>query len=479
MTTLLIRADASARIGTGHVMRCLALAEGWRRAGGPTHFVCAEITPALEARLHAGGCSWQRIAVRPGSAEDAQQTIQMAAEHSNPWVVCDGYPFGAEFQRAIKEAGLRLLLVDDYGHADHYCADFVLNQNLSARAEWYANRAPGTRLLLGPRYALLRDQFQAYRHWQRDIPAVARKVLVTLGGADPDNVTGKVIEALRDLDVELKVVVGGSSPHFIGDTSVLRDVADMPDRMAWADVVISAGGTTSYEIAFMGLPNLVMVLAENQQAVADALDAAGAAQKTAPHRVANDLRALLRDRGRRAAMSDRGRQLVDGEGVRRVIACLRAADLALRRVREEDCRLIWEWANDPEARAVSLSSEPIPWETHVKWYAARLNDPGHLFYLALNGQQRPIGQIRFEITGTEAVVSVNLAKEARGCGYGAALIVRGSEQCFADSRIHLIRAYIKPSNEASARAFARAGYTDAGNAEVRGHRVRQFILRRS
>src|SRR5207244_3187635 len=108
-------------------------------------------------------------------------------------------------------------------------------------------------------------------------------------------------------------------------------------------------------------------------------------------------------------------------------------------VREEDCRLIWEWANDPEARAVSLSSEPIPWETHLKWFATRVNAPGHLFYVAANSHDVLVGQIRYELAGTEAVVSVNLAKEARGRGYGAALIVRGSEQCFADSKVNLIR----------------------------------------
>src|SRR5206468_4059883 len=116
-----------------------------------------------------------------------------------------------------------------------------------------------------------------------------------------------------------------------------------------------------------------------------------------------------------------------------------------------------------------LSSEPIPWETHLKWFATRVNAPGHLFYVAANSHDVLVGQIRYELAGTEAVVSVNLAKEARGRGYGAALIVRGSEQCFADSKVNLIRAYIKPSNEASVRAFERAGYTDAGTTEVNGH----------
>jgi RimJ/RimL family protein N-acetyltransferase len=127
---------------------------------------------------------------------------------------------------------------------------------------------------------------------------------------------------------------------------------------------------------------------------------------------------------------------------------------------------------------VSLSSEPIPWETHVKWFAARVASPVCLFYIATNSHDAPVGQIRYEVAGTEAVVSVSLAAEARGRGYGAALIVRGSEQCFAEAPVKLIRAFIKPENSASVRAFERAGYADAGKTVERGQTVRQFVLER-
>ena len=462
---IVLRADGSAQRGTGHVMRCLSLAQAWP---GKAIFAMAETTPGLTQRLQTEGFE---IA--------GDNVIELARQHDAAWVVADGYHFDAAFQRQIKDAGLRLLLVDDYGHAEHYSADYILNQNLYASPRFYTDREPRTQLLLGTRYAMLRRQFNEWRTWQREIPAVARKVLVTLGGADADNVTGAVVEALREFDIELKVVVGGSNPHFADSSSVIRDAKNMPELMAWADVAISAGGTTSYELAFMGLPGLVFVLADNQRAVADALDAAGLAVKTTQESVADDLRALLGDAGRRAEMSGRGRQLVDGDGVNRVVACLRSASLTLRRVREEDCRQIWEWANEPAARAVSLSSEPIPWETHVQWFAARVNAPGHLFYLATNSHDALVGQIRYEVTGSEAVVSVSLAKEARGRGYGAALIVRGSEQCFTDAPVKLIRAFIKPDNATSVRAFERAGYADAGMAVERGQTVRQFVRERS
>src|ERR1035437_492179 len=274
---LLIRADASARMGTGHVMRCLALAQGWQRHAGKVLVLQAETTPALEQLLAREGVVLARLEARPGTVADAEHTIAFARKHSAAWVVADGYHFDANYQRAIKAAGLRLLLFDDYGHADFYSADLVLNQNLGADPALYQRREAHTRLLLGTRYVLLREEFLDMQDWKREIPAVGNKVLVTMGGSDPDNVTGKVIQALKQFsEIETKVVIGGSNPHvqslqssIIHHPSSIQLVVDannMPELMAWADVAIAAGGSTSWELAFMGLPSLVCTLADNPRA---------------------------------------------------------------------------------------------------------------------------------------------------------------------------------------------------------------------
>lgn len=217
MSNLVIRADASPRIGTGHVMRCLALAQDWLADGGRVLCVCASLPEALERLLRIEGCDVTRIECEPGSADDATETLvalhrwiadsngtsnlrrptpELGGPTAGFWLVADGYHFGSDYQRETKEKGWRLLIMDDYGHASHYHADFVLNQNLHARAGLYARREPGTQLLLGPKFALLRRQFKPWRDWRREVPTVARKVLVTLGGADPDSVTGDVADAL-------------------------------------------------------------------------------------------------------------------------------------------------------------------------------------------------------------------------------------------------------------------------------------------
>jgi len=212
--SLLFRTDDSVAIGSGHAMRCLALAQEWQRRGGLAIFSAAETTPSFLQRLAGDDIASLRIDAAPGSLADAEQTISLARANNAVWIVADGYRLGPVWQRAIKAAGLRLLVLDDHGFCDFFCADLLLNQNALPPDRDYAARAPGARQLLGTRYVLLRREFAVWSSWQRETPALARKILVTLGGADPDNVTAKVIEALAQFaDVEAVVVVGGANPH--------------------------------------------------------------------------------------------------------------------------------------------------------------------------------------------------------------------------------------------------------------------------
>ncbi|MDJ0677012.1 MAG: UDP-2,4-diacetamido-2,4,6-trideoxy-beta-L-altropyranose hydrolase [Calothrix sp. MO_167.B42] len=341
---LVIRADASKQIGTGHVMRCLALAQAWQYAGGDVIFVMATKTPALEARLKSEGMEVVYIPVQIGSVEDARETVNLTRKFNANWVVVDGYEFGGEYQQIIKDNGLRLLMIDDYGHAEHYYADIVLNQNISAHEGLYVNREPYTQLLLGVKYTLLRREFRQWCGWNREIPAVGRKVLVTLGGSDPDNVTLKVIQALELVqfnDLEVVVVVGGSNPHYEQLKSVCldakfpihlkRNVTNMPELMAWADVAVAAGGSTNWELSFMGLPSIILVLADNQRAIAEKLGSMkitinlGCYEDVSPTEIALALKPLLDAPQARMEMSQQGQKLVDGGGNTRIAAILAEA----------------------------------------------------------------------------------------------------------------------------------------------------------
>jgi len=495
---LLIRTDASVQIGTGHLMRCLALSQAWQDAGGKVVFLMATKAPALEACLQSEGMKIVHLSVQPGSIDDAIQTSCYAHQVEADWIVVDGYHFGTNYQRIIKNQKCRLLLIDDLGNFEYYYADLILNQNIYAHEELYGNREPYTQLLLGTRYALLRREFLKWRGWKREIPEVARKVLVTMGGSDPDNVTLKVIQALQQVDMdglEAIVVVGGSNPHYEELQSAVQDlrfpirlesnVTNMPELMAWADVAISGGGSTSWELAFMGVPALVTILASNQYPIAESLNAIGCAvnlgwyEDVSPTETAQALTQLLRAPGTRAEMSKHGRQLVDGDGVDRALMHIRGESVRLRRVREDDCRLLWEWANDPEVRAVSFSSESIPWEEHLRWFNAKLGNSGCLLLIAEDSAGVPIGQVRFDVVRkNEAVISVSVDRENRGKGFGSTIIRLASQKLCDLTEINVIHAYIKQNNEASFRAFMKAGYKESGVTMISGHQAVHLVFQK-
>lgn len=150
--------------------------------------------------------------------------------------------------------------------------------------------------------------------------------------------------------------------------------------------------------------------------------------------------------------------------------------LRLRRVHKDDCRLLWEWANEPAVREASFSSEPIPWKEHVKWFRTKLKDPFCLFFIALD-EGEPIGQVRYDIDDKEAVISVSLAKEVRGKGYGSQLIRLASERVLDGSVVNAIHAYIKQENEASINAFVKAGFQEFGTTTIHGHKAIMFTLK--
>lgn len=336
---IVVRADASTDIGTGHVMRCLALGQALRQVGYLVTFLLVNSVPALEIRLREAGMHVMHLLVKPGSVEDATQTVTVAQQLNAAWVVVDGYQFDAQYQRILKQAGLKVLFLDDYGHAADYAADLVLNQNLSADPVLYCHRESYTELLLGCSYCLLRQEFWVWRDWQRQIPWVGRRILVTLGGSDPDNVTLTVMQALQRVDIEgleLVVVVGGSNPHdeslqgFAQTMSwpirLVRNASNMPELMAWADLAIAAGGSTNWELALMGLPTVVITLAANQREIAHQLDQMGVVVHLGWYRekteqaIAAMVSQLMLAPELRQSMSDAGKKLVDGYGSQRVVA---------------------------------------------------------------------------------------------------------------------------------------------------------------
>jgi len=497
--TLVVRADATVVIGTGHVMRCLALAQAWQDAGGSCVFAMAEPTPAVEERVVAEGIQVVRFRKTiPDSSQDAAQLVELARARGATWLVVDGYHFDAEYQRRLKDTELKLLWVDDNGESAHYYADLVLNQNAHAGDGLYVRREPYTRLLLGPRYALLRREFARWRDWKPEIARFGRKVLITMGGSDPDNVTSRVIEALgmvRVEGLEATVVVGGSNPHFEslqrlaarcgGSIRLLRNASTMPELLAWADVAVSAAGTTCWEMCLLGLPAILIDLAPNQRPIAEELDRRGVGihlgntHEVSAEKIASELEGLLRSQETRAAISQRAREVIDGKGVIRVVSAIQSGGLRLRRAEAKDCRLLWEWVNDPDVRAASFSTEQIPWKKHQSWFLRKMEDPDCYIFIGENDEGTPVGQIRVDQRSSEeGEIDVSLSREFRGCGYGGLLVALGAQRAFAETAWLRLHAFVKAENEASWRAFERAGYKRTGEEQVCGCRAIDYVRTR-
>jgi len=336
--TLIIRADASLEMATGHVMRCLALAQECQDAGGNVVFAMAQSTAAVDRRLRSEGIEICKLKTAPAGAADTNGVIALARDWHAEWVVVDGYQFDVRYQRRIKNAGLKLLFVDDTGECGAYLADLVLDQNVDAMEEMYRNREPYTELLLGPRYAMLRREFRPWRNWQREVAPDARNLLITMGGSDPHNVTARVLEALRSVKIEgmeVTVVVGGSNPH---GKSLRQSASQLPrallmqngatnmaELMAWADIAITAGGGTGYELALLRVPMVVVTIADNQANTCRALARheaavdAGWFHSLTSKALAGTLCDLISDRERRQRLTDNARRLVDGQGAHRVL----------------------------------------------------------------------------------------------------------------------------------------------------------------
>lgn len=280
---ILIRADACMISGTGHVMRMIALAQAYMRRGGSVMILSIKCPDSIVERMRSFGMSHDFIkASRAGALDDAALTIEFAKTIGAEWLVVDGYHFDYNYQMCVKDVGLSLLCVDDHNYSGRWYCDAVLNQNLDSEKQiHYVNDQVGAHVMAGANFCLLREEFlkkvPKNRCWNQ-----IDNVLVTLGGADADNVTKKVLSLLnrsckRFLNV--RVLCGASNVYYDDLCSfkthhnviVLKDTTNMAQQYEWADGVISAGGSTCWEWLYFGLPAAIVTLAKNQLPIVQAL----------------------------------------------------------------------------------------------------------------------------------------------------------------------------------------------------------------
>lgn len=307
------RTDASLKIGTGHVMRCLTLARALKKNGASCHFVMRSLPGHMADRIAGEGFditllpSPQEAAPKgpPAHADwagvnwaqDAAETRAALGESMN-WLVMDHYAFDARWQKIACPPETRLMVIDDLADRPHVC-DVLLDQNLGHEAANYKGLVPETCIfLMGPHYALLRTEFAEVR-----AEAVAARVdrqlkhlMISMGGSDAEDATSAVLNALREAilpkNLHISVIMGRRAPSLekvraLAKTMTVRtevavDVDDMAKRMAAADLAIGAGGATTWERCCLGLPSIIVEIADNQAGIAAEIFRAGAGLDPGP-----------------------------------------------------------------------------------------------------------------------------------------------------------------------------------------------------
>lgn len=345
---VVFRADASSESGSGHVMRCLALAQELKVRGREVILVAASLPPFLQERMQREGLDVRLFDIRIGDIQDANETIRICAESSSSWLVLDGYHFDREYQKAVAAASQNLMIMDDYVHMETYEADLLLNQNLGVSEADYEEKFKGGALLLGPTYCLLRQEFLSGGRRKPSVHSTVEHIVVSFGGSDPALKTSDALQTLERLrnvgEWEATVVVGPAfssrgcippahpeepSNHRI---HLRRNVESMGDLLATADLAVVAAGSICWELLFMGVPFLTVVVAENQCRNAEVLEERGAtvllgwAEDVGIDQMEQGIRTLIDDAPRRHALADAGKDLVDGRGRSRVVDAMEAVE---------------------------------------------------------------------------------------------------------------------------------------------------------
>lgn len=492
--TIAFRVDASLSIGTGHVMRCLTLARALRARGATCRFVTRALPGHLAAQIEAAGFGLTLLPAATGPAPEAPPAhaawasvdwatdaaeTRAALEDRPDWLVMDHYAFDVRWQCAARPEGTKLMVIDDLADRPHDC-DILLDQNLGHTARDYDGLVPEHCIrLTGPHHALLRPEFAQARAsvLAERLARGLCHLLITMGGVDLQDATSQVLRAVQGADLPedmcITVVMGSRAPALDNvralardmprPTEVAVDVTDMAARMASADLAIGAAGSTTWERCALGLPTIIVQIANNQAGIAQELSDAGAALDPGPLNApefAKNLQAALAEvPSQLGIMSDRAADICDGDGTARVVAKLCPPTVSFRAAARGDSRRVWDWrrAIDP---SFNMTADQTEFGPHDLWFCRAIDNPDRQFRIMMLGELA-CGYLRLDrIDDSRARVSVCLSPDTRGHGLGYRLLEEAST-LGARHGITRLDAEIHPQNMASRRIFDRAGYVQA------------------
>lgn len=483
-----IRVDAGPLIGGGHAMRCLTLADVLAARGAEVTFITAAMPEPLCHRIVSSGHQFTRI---PPLAELQREgdewheppldrmvqvvdaTATGTASGPVEWMIVDHYLLDARWHSTARNFAQKLLVIDDLANRPYDC-DLLLDQTFGRRAPDYAGLIPPmARLLAGPNFALLRPEFEQERgaafNRRKEGMAIDR-ILISIGMSDVSTSTPKILDQVLATapQCQIDVVLGPVSPCLQRLRTLAKqnanlnlhvDTREMARLTRDADLAIGAGGTAGLERCCLGLPAIILTLAENQRPNATALAGAGAAIAVdRANAIGPALRRLLERPDQLAQMSAAAFPIADGCGADRVASAVygdeqgRSDAVELRPATHADMDDLWLWRNDPVTREQSRKADPVSWKSHVRWVSAALADPAHKIFI---GERRgmPVGNVGFHQVEGNTEASIVVAPPERGKGVGYAMLRAACTQQRGE-----IFAAVRVANKASRRLFESCGF---------------------
>jgi UDP-2,4-diacetamido-2,4,6-trideoxy-beta-L-altropyranose hydrolase len=280
---ILIRADANRDIGSGHLMRCIALGQMLQDKGHSVYFISKTLNKYFLGRLKKEVFNYFIIDDKLSLSDDAKKTIEAGKNISADWIITDGYVFTTDYQQEIKNSGFKLMCIDDMAKY-HFVSDIILNQNLNAENIFKYSCEDYTKLLLGVENVLLRREYRNLKDYKREINSECKNILISLGGSDPENHTAKILKSLNHFysyplnirillgpDYAFKNALNELVKNSVHKIELLESQENLIPFIQWCDAAISSSGSIVWEFAVLGTPLIVIPIADNQEPIAEEL----------------------------------------------------------------------------------------------------------------------------------------------------------------------------------------------------------------
>ncbi|OHE76671.1 MAG: UDP-2,4-diacetamido-2,4,6-trideoxy-beta-L-altropyranose hydrolase [Verrucomicrobia bacterium RIFCSPHIGHO2_12_FULL_41_10] len=487
---IFFRTDASIAIGSGHVMRCLTLADELRVRKCEVAFICRDLPGNLILLIEEKGYLVYKLPDLSDTKvfdwqEDAARTanyIQASIGYAD-WVVVDHYELDIFWESALRKCTQKIMVIDDLANRPHDC-NLLLDQNYfnESTESRYLNRvSDNCETLLGPRYALLQPEYSTLHKILPQHDGLVSRVLVFFGGSDLSEQTKKVLIALDCLELAflvVDVVIGKNYADIEGievlvakrpGTSLYRSLPSLAALMMRADFVIGAGGVTTWERMCLGLPSLVISLADNQYEFTQALSERNFQMSLTSGKLTSSadwqqaISEIINKPTIIKQLSQNAQSLVDGLGVKRVVrAILRNEkfNLTIRKANTADEAILFDWINDLEVRKQSFQQEYIDRSEHSQWFATKLVDPECVLLIGEDEAGLPIGQVRFEMNAkmAEAIVDISIDNSLRGMGFSEQLLGEAIKYWRKLNSTFKLKAEIRDENIRSQQLFIKLNF---------------------